>query len=167
MEKLLPFIIPGTIGAFSAILALLINRYFDKRNKLLATKREQLEKVFAPLEILAKVNKQEFDRFQQMEKVSKSERDFIEQSIWYPNHLEIKKIIMTNSHLLQEMPQEFLDLLDHINTWLFVYEEKYISKNHKGPVYAGPKGRPYPKEADDYIFKKAAEYRKALKRKLF
>lgn len=130
MEKLLPFIIPGTIGIFSVILAILINRYFDKRNKILATKREQFEKVFAPLEVLAKVNKQEFERFQSMKQVSQAERDFIEQSIWYPNNIEIKKIIMTNSHLLSEMPEEFLDLLDHINLWLFVYEEKYTKKKH-------------------------------------
>jgi hypothetical protein len=167
MEKLLPVILPGTIGIFSVILAILINRYFDKRNKILATKREQLEKVFAPLEVLTKVNKQEFERFQSMKQVSQAERDFIEQSIWYPNHIEIKKIIMSNSHLLSEIPQEFLDLLDHINLWLFVYEEKYTRKAHTGPVYAGPSGKPYPRAADDYIFGKATEYRKILKKKLF
>ena len=95
MDKLLPIIIPGTIGILGAILAIIINRYFDKRNKLLASKREQLEKIFAPLEILSKVNKQEFTRFQKIVNYIPGEREFIEQSIWYPNNLEIKRIIMT------------------------------------------------------------------------
>ena len=69
---------------------------------------------------------------------------------------------MTNSHLLPEMPKEFLALVDHINLWLFVYESKYIRHTHTGPVYAGPKGKKYPSEADDYIYQKAAEYRKLL-----
>jgi len=167
MNNILPVIISSTIGILSAILAILINRYFDKRNKILATKREQLEKVFAPLEILSKVNKQEFVRFTNMNQSSQAERDFIEQSIWYPNNLEIKKIIMTNSHLLSEMPQEFLDLIDHINLWLFVYEKKYVKKTHTGPVYAGPSGKPYPKAADEYIFRKSEEFRKVLKEKIF
>jgi hypothetical protein len=94
-----------------------------------------------------------------------AERDFIEQSVWHPNHLEIKRIIMANSHLLTEMPKELLDLLEHINLWLFVYDTKYVAKTYTGPVYAGPSGKLYPKEADTYIFEKAAEYRKSLKGK--
>jgi hypothetical protein len=164
MEKLLPYIIPGIIGIVGSFLALAINRSLDKRNKILATRREQLEKVFAPLEILSRVNKQEFDRFLKSKETDNAERDFIEQSIWYPNNLEIKRIIMTNSHLLPELPQEFLDLLDHINLWLFVYESKYVRKEHTGPVYAGPGGKPYPRGADEYIFKKAEEYRKIIQK---
>ncbi|WP_231427867.1 hypothetical protein [Pedobacter sp. Leaf250] len=162
MDKLLPIIIPGTIGILGAILAIMINRYFDKRNKLLASKREQLEKIFAPLEILSKVNKQEFKRFFANNSPDVAEKEFIEKSIWYPNNLEIKKIIMTQSHLLAEMPQELLDLLEHINLWLFVYESKYDKKTHQNAVFAGPKGKPYPTGADAYIFKKAETYRKIL-----
>ena len=166
MDKLLPIILSGALGIFSAMLAIFINKYFEKRNKILATRREQLEKVFAPLEVLSKVNKQQFKRFANSTEKAQSERDFIEQSIWYPNLLEIKRIIMTNSHLLSEIPDEFLQLLDHINLWLFVYESKYVEKTHTGPVYAGPKGQPYPEAADIYIFKKAAEYRSVLNKKL-
>lgn len=162
MDKLLPIIIPGTIGILGAILAIIINRYFDKRNKLLASKREQLEKIFAPLEILSKVNKQEFTRFQKIVNQIPGEREFIEQSIWYPNNLEIKRIIMTQSHLLDHMPNEFLDILDHVNLWLFVYDAKYDKKTHHDHVYAGPHGKPYPTHADEFIFKKASMYRKLL-----
>ncbi|MCX2573225.1 hypothetical protein [Pedobacter sandarakinus] len=164
MGALLNVLLPSLIGAISAILVIFINQYFETRNKQLASKKKELEKIFAPLEILSRVNKQEFIRFQAMGKITDDERNFIEQSIWYPNNMEIKKILMSNSHLLSEMPQAFLDLLDHINLWLFVYESKYVSKTYNGPVYAGPGGKPYPKGADEYIYQKASEYRALLRK---
>jgi len=167
MDKILPLMVSGAIGVVSAVLAILLNKFFETRSKRLATRREQLEKIFAPLEVLTRVNKQEFERIQKLGPDSHAEKEFIEQSIWYPNHTEIKRIIMTNSHLLPEIPQELLDLVDHINVWLFVYEKKYIKGDYSGPVYAGPRGKPYPKAADDYIFNTAARYRKKLNRRLF
>lgn len=162
MAQLTPIIISGAIGILSAIIAILVKRYYENRNKILATKREQLEKIFAPLEVLSKVNKRQFDRFVGKPKPPEDERDYIEQSIWHPNLLEIRNIIMANAHLLTKMPEVFLKLLDHINLWLFAYEEKYTKKTKTGPVFAGPGGQPYPKEADEYIFAKATEFRKIL-----
>jgi len=154
-------IIAGVIGVVSAVLTIWINHYLENRNKHLATKREQFEKVFAPLEILSKVNKMEFNRFLDGSS-SEDERNFIEQNVWYPNNSEIKRIIMSHSHLLSEMPQQLYDLVEHINLWLSVYESKYVRHEHEGPVFAGPKGRKYPPEADPYIFAKANEFRKIL-----
>ena len=147
----------GTIGTY------LVQRYIEKQRENLSSKREQLQYVFAPLEILLKMNKSEFRRY--FESDSKEDREFIETHVWYQNNTEIKRIIMEKSHLLLEIPEEFIKLLTHINAWLTEYDLVYVKKIKDPPVFAGPKGYGYPREVDDYIYKKVKELRTILNEK--
>src|SRR5258706_2577833 len=104
-------LLTGTIGFYFT------NRYLEQRRQSLATKRDQLQSVFAALEILLKMNRREFDRYFEDGTVVE-DRIFIEKHVWHPNNVEIKRILMEKSHLLNEIPEEFLKLLIHINVWL-------------------------------------------------
>ena len=159
------FIIDFIIGIGGAIIGsictLLTKRYLQKRREFYSTKRKQLKFIFAPLEILIKINGIEFERYFE-KKTTIHDREFIEKQIWYPNHIKIKKILTDNSHLLEELPDIFLKLLRHINVWLSEYELIYVKKEKDSPVFGGPKGYSYPTAVDDYIIKETAKLRKML-----
>ncbi len=148
-------LITGTVGMY------IVSQYLEKRRELISSKREQLSKFYSPLEMLLRVNNIEFDRYFK-NNTTESDKEFIEMEVWYPNNMEIKKIIMENGHLIPEVPREILKLLGHINVWLSVYNLVYIKKEKKPPVFAAPKGYGYPKEADKYIYKKAADLRSSI-----
>jgi hypothetical protein len=150
-------LIGGTVGFYY------VNRLLEKRREYLSTRREQLQYVFAPLEALMKMNEKEFDRYF-LPSTTNEDRTFIEQHVWFPNNSEIKRIIMTYSHLLPNMPDEFLKLLTHINFWLTEYDLIYNQKVKHSPVFAGgdDRGYGYPDEVDDYVYARCAELRHRL-----
>jgi hypothetical protein len=150
-------LITGTVGTYFA------NRYLEQRKEDLSTKRDRFQHVYAPLEILLKMNKREFQRYN-LPITTIEDKEYIEKNVWYPNNLEIKRIIMERSHLLTEIPEQFLKLLTHINVWLLEYELVYVKKVNDPPVFVGPKGYGYPKEVDQYTFTKADELRRELNR---
>jgi hypothetical protein len=145
----------GTVGTY------LVQRYVEKQRENLSSKREQLQYVFAPLEILLKMNKAEFERYF-ASSTSNEDREYIEIHVWYQNNTEIKRIIMEKSHLLLEIPHEFIRLLIHINVWLTEYDLIYNKRKREPPVFAAPKGFGYPTEVDNYIYSKAKDLRKEL-----
>jgi hypothetical protein len=150
-------LITGTAGFYYA------NKYLEQRKQDLSTKRDRFERVYAPLEILLKMNGREFERYN-LPTTTIEDKEYIEKNVWYPNNRAIKQIIMDRSHLLMEIPEEFLKLLTHINVWLLEFELVYIKKVNDPPVFVGPKGYGYPKEVDRYLFGKADELRRQLNR---
>ena len=116
-------------GATTAILAAIsgfiaggfgfyfITGSLEKKKAYLSGKREQLKYFYSPLESLVKINSQEFEHYFKND-ATNEDREFIERTIWCPNFEEIKKVIMENSHLLEEIPDELLRLLNYINIWL-------------------------------------------------
>jgi hypothetical protein len=162
MNEVIAAIITGVLGLFTGTAGFYFaNRYLEKKKQDISTKREQLQYVFAPLEILLKMNKREFERYTK-ENTAIEDKEFIEKNVWRPNHAEVKRIIMERSHLLKEIPEELLELLTHINVWLLEYELVYVKEVHPPPVFVGPKGYRYPAKADAYVFSKAKELRDAI-----
>lgn len=152
----------GIVGG--AILTLLTQRFIHKLRESHATLRDQLKYVFSPLEILSKINKLGFDRYFK-DNTTQHDQEFIEKQIWFPNHTEIKRILMEHSHLLDVVPPILIKLMEHIDVWLSEYELVYVKKEKNPPVLVGlSKGYKYPKSADDYIFNKSAELRRKLNR---
>lgn len=147
-------VLGGTVGYYYT------NRYLERKREFLSTKREQLQYVFGPLEVLMKMNNREFHRYFKRE-TTLQDREYIEQNIWYPNNTEIKRIIMEKSHLLPEMPDLLLDLLIHINVWLSQYELTYIKKVQKPPVFSKPEYE-YPEEVNEFVFERSKALRKIL-----
>lgn len=148
-------LITGTIGMYIA------NQYLEKRRELISTKRDQLANFYSPLEILLKINHMEFLRYFK-DITTKNDKEFIEKDVWYPNNKEIRRIIMENGHLLPEVPDEILKLLEHINVWLSEYDLVHIKKEKSSPVFAGSKGYRYPEQVDEYVYKRANELRNDL-----
>ena len=145
----------GTIGTY------LVQRYSEQKKQYLSTKREQLQYVFAPLDVLLKMNKAEFARYFKND-TTDDDREFIEKYIWYPNNTEIKKIIMEKSHLMTKIPDQFVSLLTHINVWLTEYQLVYEKHSKNPPVFAGTRGYNYPKGVDEYIFSETDKLRHIL-----
>lgn len=145
----------GTLGYYYT------NKFVERNREFISTKREQLQYVYGPLDVLMKMNMKEFRRYYKPG-TTIDDRNFIEQHIWYPNNTEIKKIIMERSHLLPEMPHEFLELLTHINVWLTEYDLVYNKKIKEPPVFAGVRGYRIPEGLDVFISNKANELRKSL-----
>ena len=148
-------LVSGTVGYY------LVHRFLERKREFLSTKRQQLQHVFAPLEILMRTNKRASERFFTTG-TTVHDKEFIERNIWYPNHTEAMKILMEKAHLLPEIPQVFLDLITHINVWLTEYDLIYVKRKKKGPAFAGTRGYPYPSKADTYVIERAAELRKTL-----
>lgn len=158
-------VITGLLGlAGGSLVTYILQHYAEKKREYLSTKREQLQYVLAPLEVLLKMNKAEFKRYFDSSSIVE-DRSFIETHVWYPNNLEIRKIIMEKSHLLPEIPDELLRLLSHINVWLSEYRLVYDKKVKSPPVFAGPKGYPYPTDVDDYIYSEAKKARDILNKR--
>ena len=159
MTEAIASVITGVLGLLAGTVGFyLANRYLEKRREFLSTRKEQLEYVYSPLEILMRMNKREFDRYFKP-KTTKDDKVFIETHVWHRNNLAIKGIIMERSHLLTEIPDEFLKLLTHINVWLTEYDLVYVKKEKDPPVFAGPKGYGYPPKADTYVYERAANLR--------
>ena len=162
MDEVLASVITGLLGLLTGTAGFYYaNQHLERRRQELSTKREQFQYVYAPLEILLKMNKGEFERYNR-QATSIEDKEYIEKNVWRPNNLEIKRIIMEKSHLLTDIPEEFLRLLTHINVWLLEYELVYDKQVNSPPVFVGPKGYGYPAEVDSYVFAKANALRGAL-----
>ena len=147
--------IAGSIGLF------MVTGSLEKKRAYLSGKREQLKFFYSPLESLVKINSQEFEHYFK-DDASNEDREFIEKTIWYPNFMEIKKVIMKNSHLLEELPDEILRLLNYINVWLADYDAVYVRQLKEPPVFVRPNGYSYPGESDAFIYQRAGALRKEL-----
>jgi hypothetical protein len=162
MDDYLSVLVTGAVGFLTGTLgSFFLNQHLEKQRQYLSTKREQLKSVFGPLEVLAKMNRGEFDRYMNPG-TSAQHREFIEQRVWFPNLSEIRRVLMEHSHLLDEIPSPLLKLLTHINVWLAEYDLIYVKKLKPPPVFAGPEGYPYPTESDTFIYARASELRKLL-----
>ena len=69
--------------------------------------RDQLEYLYAPLEILTRMNEMAYNMHFDPN-TTDHDRSFIEQRIWHPNHSQIRETVMRNSHLLDEVPEAVL-----------------------------------------------------------
>lgn len=125
-----------------------------------SAKREQLQYFYAPMEILLNMNRRAFERYLKAD--TAFDREFIETNVWHPNHLKIKNLVMEQSHHLGHVPEEILELLEHINIWLAEYELVHVRKERSGPVFAGTKGKPYPKACDAFVYTMARNLRRVL-----
>ena len=157
--KIIVVVIAALVGG---LLQYAGSSYLEGERRYLSTKREQLEKFYAPMEMLVRVNAKEFDRYIGAN-ATEHDKQFIEQNIWYPNNSEIRSIIMNNGHLLDEVPEQIVDLLLHINVWLSQYELIYVDGKEDPPVFTAQKGYPWPNDVNDYIISHAQELRSALR----
>lgn len=157
-----------TVIAFTSgsILTLILKSYLDKTREFQSTAKDQLKFVYAPLEMLIRSNFLAYERYFKSN-TTKHDQEFIEKNIWYPNNTEIKKILMEHSHLLDSFSDTFQKLLTHVNVYLSEYQLVYVKKEKQPPAFAGTKGYPFPKEAEEEIPKIAEELRKKLKRRQF
>lgn len=158
-----PVIIPVITALLGVLGGYLANMQLERRRKYLATKREQLQFVYAPLEILTRINRLEFDRYFN-DKTTDEEKEYIETHVWFPNNSEIRRVLITHAHLLDDMPAEIYSLISHINVWLSEYNLVHTLKVKKGPVFVAYKGQRYPPGADKIIQEKAAALRKIVNR---
>jgi hypothetical protein len=154
LQKLLLAIVGGGIGIFGTI-------WTARVREAKSSKREQLQNFYAPMEILLRMNEKAFHRYM-ANNATPFDREYIETNIWHPNHLKIKDLIMGQSHHLAHMPEEILDLLEHINVWLSEYELVHVRKAKAGPVFAGTRGKPHPKASDAFVYTTAESLRKSL-----
>src|SRR5215204_52992 len=107
-DQVLAAIITGVLGLLTGTVGFyFVNQYLEKKKQDISTKREQLQFVFAPLEILLKMNKREFERYTKQD-TTEEDKEYIEQKVWHPNNTEAKRIIMEKSHLLKEIPEQLL-----------------------------------------------------------
>jgi hypothetical protein len=155
LQKLIVAVVGGGLGIFGAM-------WTTSLRENVSYKREQLQNFYAPLEILLKINKQSFERY--TNGATSSDKEFIEKNVWFPNNVKIREIIMGQSHHLARVPQEILDLLEHLEVWLSEYELVYVLKQKSGPVFAGTRGYPYPSKSDDFVIGESSRLRRALNR---
>lgn len=158
MEDLILKIILALFGGLIGITGTI---WTAKRRENISTKKDQLKHFYAPIEILIRMNDKAFKRYYESSS-SPHDKLYIEKHIWYPNHMKTKELIMSQSHHLTKMPEEILALLEHINVWLSEYELIHIKEERTGPVFAGPKGFPYPPKSDEFICDTARELRGEL-----
>jgi len=154
LEKLLLAVVGGSIGIFGTI-------WTSHLRETRSTKREQLQNFYAPMEILLRMNHKAFNRYIHKD-ATPFDKEFIERSIWQPNNSKIKELIMAQSHHLPRIPEEILDLLEHINVWLSEYELVHVQKAKAGPVFAGSRGKPHPKASDTFVYVTAEKLRKSI-----
>jgi len=149
------------VGAFATAVGIFGTILTSRYRENISTKKDQLKHFYGPLEVLVLMNKRSFKRYFS-EKTTSHEKSFIERNIWHPGHLKTKELIINQSHHLPKIPDEIIDLLEHINVWLSEYELIYDKKEKQGSVFAGTKGYPYPKKSDDFICETASKLRGKL-----
>ena len=81
-----------------------------------------------------------------------SRNDFLEGKVVKEANTQIRDLLLAKGHLL---PPHLLsgaaDLIEHYDRWLEEYADKREGPNaaeHKGPIYVGPLGYPFPRHAD-------------------
>lgn len=145
-----PIIIPIITALLGILGGYLANMQLERKRKYLTTKREQLQFVYAPLEIITRINRQEFDRYFE-EKTTDVEKEYIETFVWVPNNSEIRRILISQAHLLDDMPPEIYSLIRQINVWLSEYILLHTLKIEMGAVFGAQKGKGYPSVTDKII----------------
>lgn len=144
-----------------AIVGVLVTIITGKYRENISTKKDQLKSFYAPLEILIRMNQKGFVRYQK-DNTLDHDKEYIEKHIWHPNHIKTKELIMEQSHHLNQMPDEILDLLEHINVWLSEYDLIHVKNQKKGPVFVASKGYKYPKHVDQFIYDTTQKLRNEL-----
>jgi hypothetical protein len=150
-ELILAAVISG--GVASVLLGLGFRYFFEPRlvreaetqRSVRERKEQALSEVLGPIVMQLERSKRAFGRWEGRD-------DFLEGKVVKEANTEIRDLLLAKGHLL---PPELLsgagDLIEHYDRWLEEYADKREGPNaaeHRGPLYVGPLGYPFPRKAD-------------------
>lgn len=142
-------------------LAWYINYAIKKQLYRVELRERRLKEFYRPMDIVLRASKMAFKRYFES---SDEEKKFIAKS-WYDYNNLMKKLIMEKSYLFlePELPPEVDKLIEHIDVFLFDYDQ--YSKGLKQNPFPGIRGYPFPKEVNDYFATKSQELSRELGKK--
>lgn len=118
-------------------------------------KEQSVSILLGPIVMQFDRTKRAFDRYGKR-------NDYIEAKVMKVGNEKIRDLLLTNGHLI---PPELLNdagkLVEHYDVWLEVYENERVKKKPEVGsqfVFAGPKGYPFPHDAEQNFREKFSEY---------
>lgn len=135
-----------TLGV-TVFLAWYVNYSIKKRFYLQELNEKRLRELYRPMDITLRASRMAFQRYLQAEH---QEQKFIAE-LWSEYNKHMKDLLITNSYLFlePELPPEVDKLLEHIDAYLFDYQQ-YKEGKRKHP-FPGERGYPFPSEINDYF----------------
>lgn len=150
-QLILAAVISG--GVASVLLGLAFRYFFEPRLVREAEaarsgrerKEQALSDVLGPIVMQLERSHRAFKRWEKR-------NDFLEGKVVKEANTQIRDLLLAKGHLL---PPQLLpgaaDLVEHYDRWLEEYADKREGPNaheHTGPIYVGPLGYPFPRDAD-------------------
>jgi hypothetical protein len=150
-------LVVGTVGA--GLAAAVIRRHFDKSIDMWRSQRSWQERaiseLFGPIYVQLDRTKRAFERWD-------GKNLYLEGEVIRNGNLAIRDLLLTKSHLIPpDLRDAASELLLHYDVWLEEFERVKGSRaaGHSDTTYVfvGPKGYPFPSEADEQFRKKFRE----------
>lgn len=131
----------------TVFLAWYVNYSIKKRLYLQELDEKRLRELYRPMEMTLRASRMAFQRYLRAEH---EEQKFIAE-LWSGYNKYMKDLLIKNSYLFlePELPQEVDKLLEHIDAYLFDYQQ-YKEGKRKHP-FPGERGYPFPSEVNDYF----------------
>jgi len=139
-----------TLGSSFGV-AWYVNRRLKKIIEEEQLNEKRLRDLYRPMDITLRASKMAFQRYI---RASDEEQKFIAK-LWYQYNMKMKNLIMKNSYLFieSEVPDEVDKIIEHIDAFLFDYNE-YVNGKKENP-FPGERGYPFPEEILDYFYSRS------------
>ena len=131
----------------TVFLAWYVNYSVKKGFYLQELNEKRLRSLYRPMDITLRASRMAFQRYLHAEY---EEQKFIAE-LWYEYNKRMKNLLIKNSYLFlePELPSTVDKLLEHIDAYLFEYQQ-YKEGKRKHP-FPGERGYAFPSEVNDYF----------------
>jgi hypothetical protein len=143
----------------TAFLAWYVNYAVKKRLYSEELTERRLKDLYRPMQIMLTASKLSFERY--LSSSDKEEQKSIAE-LWNSYNNEMKKMIMSNSHLFVEsdLPPEIVQLIKHIDAYSFDYNQ--YKQGKLAHPFPGARGFPFPKNIEGYFASRSSLLAKQL-----
>ncbi len=139
--------VPLLTLTMTIFLAWYVNYAVKKRLYREELNERRLSELYRPMDMVLKASKSAFQRHPS---ATNEERVFIAE-LWHDYNEHMKELLMKNSHLIIEpdVPSEVVKLLEHIDAYMFDYEQFRAGKIPD--PFPAKRGYPFPDEVNEYF----------------
>jgi hypothetical protein len=133
--------------AMTIFLAWYVNDSLRKKMYHHELDEKRLRELYRPMDIILRSSKMAFQRYLKAE----SEEQVFIADLWGEYNKAMKDLIIKNAYLFiePELPPEISRLMEHIDVYLFDYQQ-YKQGKRENP-FPGERGYPFPSEINDYF----------------
>ena len=145
--QMIQSVVPLLTLLMTVFLAWYVNYSLKKRLYFQELTEKRLKELYRPMDITLRAGKLAFKRYM---RAGPEEQKHIAK-LWNKYNRYMKKLIIRNSYLFvePELPPEVNKLIEHIDSYLFDYDQ-YVQGKKEHP-FPGERGYPFPSDINEYF----------------